>query len=80
MSPPPTPAESCPLAWTLEGALCYRLIQSQTVDYATAAATCKAFHSAGRLAAPTDNATQAALNALNSAGTPADFWIGLDDM
>ena len=66
--------------------------QSETATYAAAQAACAEYGTGGRLAAPTtaeiqvflqmfvlNPLFQGVLDTLNAAGTPADFWIGLDD-
>jgi len=63
----------------LHGTQCYKLIQSETATYAAAQAACAEYGTGGLLAAPTTAEIQGVLDTLNAAGTPADFWIGLDD-
>ena len=65
--------------------------QSETATYAAAQAACAEYGTGGLLAAPTTAEIQVfskwlsyplfqgVLDTLNAAGTPADFWIGLDD-
>jgi len=64
----------------LQGTQCYILIQSETATYPAAKAACAQYGTDGLLAAPVTSEIQGVLDSLNAAGTPADFWIGLDDM
>ena len=59
------------------GSLCYQLIQSTTLSYTAAASACAA--EGGLLAAPKTELIHNELTALNTAGIPDNFWVGLDD-
>merc|ERR1712013_49845 len=75
-----TTTGTCANGWTLQGTQCYILIQSETATYPAAKAACAQYGTDGLLAAPVTSEIQGVLDSLNAAGTPADFWIGLDDM
>ena len=69
--------KSCESDWTKCGNLCYKLVQSETLNYTAAQTACAA--DGGLLAAPTTELIHNKLTGLNDAGTAADFWVGLDD-
>merc|ERR1712013_105510 len=75
-----TTTGTCADGWTLQGTQCYILIQSETATYPAAKVACAQYGTDGLLAAPVTSEIQGVLDSLNAAGTPADFWIGLDDM
>ena len=69
--------KTCESDWIKCGDLCYKLVQSETLNYTDAQTACAA--DGGLLAAPKTELIHNKLTALNDAGTAADFWVGLDD-